>query len=105
MELSPITIGMLVVAALLVMLRVGMSTKGAKKVRRRTPGPAAAGAFYEMLNEDKRKAVEIVVQQKAAARDQETADDIVDPEVTPASARAEARSPASRRTPSPDPPA
>ena len=35
MELSPITIGMLVVAALLVMLRVSMSTKGAKKVRRR----------------------------------------------------------------------
>ena len=80
MELSPITIGMLVVAALLVMLRVSMSTKGAKNVRRRrTPGPAAAGAFYEMLNEDKRNAIEIVVEQKAAARDEETADDIVDP--------------------------
>lgn len=37
MDFSPITIGMLVVAILLVMLRVGMSTPGAKKVRRRRP--------------------------------------------------------------------
>ena len=80
MELSPITIGMLVVAALLVMLRVSMSTKGAKKVRRRGTGAGAAGAFYELLSVDKRKAVEIIVEQKAAARDEETADDIVDPE-------------------------
>lgn len=80
MELSPVTIGMLGVAVLLILLRVSMSTAGAKKVRRRrTPGPAAAGAFYEMLNEDKRKAVEIVVEQKAGARDEETADDIVEP--------------------------
>ena len=35
MEFSPITIGMLVVAALLVLLRVSMSTESAKKVRRR----------------------------------------------------------------------
>ena len=79
MELSPITIGMLVVAALLVMLRVSMSTKGANKVRRRGTGAGASGAFYELLSEDKRKAVEIIVEQKAAARDEETADDIVDP--------------------------
>lgn len=83
MELSPITIGMLVVAVLLVMLRVSMSTKGAKKVRRRShrgTGAGASGAFYELLSEDKRKAIEIIVEQKAAARDEETADDIVDPE-------------------------
>lgn len=79
MELSPITIGMLVVALLLVVLRVSMSTKGAKKVRRRGPGAGASGAFYEMLNEDKRNAIEIIVENKAAARDEETADDIVDP--------------------------
>lgn len=35
MDLSPITIGMFVVAALLVLLRVSMSTEAAKKVRRR----------------------------------------------------------------------
>ena len=85
MEFSPITIGMLVVALLLVMLRlrVSMSTRGAKKVRRRShrgAGAGASGAFYELLSEDKRKAVEILVEQKAGARDEETADDIVDPD-------------------------
>lgn len=83
MEFSPITIGMLVVAALLIMLRVSMSTKGAKKVRRRGffhggPGAGASGAFHEMLNEDRRKAIEIVLEEKAEARDPETADDVVD---------------------------
>jgi hypothetical protein len=81
MELSPLTLAILVVAALLVVLRLSLSTKGAKKVRRRGmfhggPGPGASGAFYEMLNEDKRKAIEIIVEEKAAARDEETADDI-----------------------------
>ena len=38
MELSPITIGMLGVAVLLVLFRVSLSTKGAKKVRRRGIG-------------------------------------------------------------------
>ncbi|MDQ3170760.1 MAG: hypothetical protein M3Q55_11535 [Acidobacteriota bacterium] len=79
MELSPITIGMMAVAVLLIILRFSMGTAGAKKVRRRTPGPAAAGMFYEMLNEDKRKAIEIVLSEKAGARDEETADDIVEP--------------------------
>lgn len=37
-------------------------------------GPAAAGAIYDLLNEDKRKAVEIVVEQRAEARDPETRD-------------------------------
>ena len=80
MELSPITVGMVAVAVLLIVLRVSMNTMGAKKVRRRGPGAGGAGAFYEMLNEDKRKAIEIIVEQKAAARDEETADDIVDPD-------------------------
>jgi hypothetical protein len=79
MEVSPLTVGMIVVVGLLVIFRLSLSTKGAKKARRRGPGAGAAGAFYEMLNEDKRKAIEIVVEQKAAARDEETADDTVDP--------------------------
>jgi hypothetical protein len=83
MELSPIAVGMVFVALLLVVLRVSMSTKGAKKVRRRShrgTGAGASGAFYELLSEDKRKAIEIIVEQKAGARDEETADDIVDPD-------------------------
>ena len=38
------------------------------------PGPGAAGAVYEMLSEDKRRAIEIIVEEKAEARDPETAD-------------------------------
>ena len=45
------------------------------KTRRRHIGAGAAGAVYGMMNEDKRKAVEIVVSDKAAAHDFEHADD------------------------------
>jgi hypothetical protein len=49
------------------------------KTRRRHIGAGAAGAVYGMMNEDKRKAVEIVVADKAAAHDFEHADDDDDP--------------------------
>lgn len=39
-------------------------------------GAAAAGSVYEMLNEEKRNAVEIVIAEKAGERDPEHADDI-----------------------------
>jgi hypothetical protein len=42
--------------------------------RTRGPGSAAAGTIYDMLNEDKRKALEIIVEQRAEARDPEDAD-------------------------------
>ena len=45
------------------------------KTRRRYIGSGAAGTIYDMLNEEKRNAVEIVVEDKAAARDFEHADD------------------------------
>jgi len=38
------------------------------------PGPGAIGAVYDMLNEDKRRAIEIIVEKKAEERDAETAD-------------------------------
>ena len=37
-------------------------------------GSAAAGAVYELLHEDKRKALEIIVEERAGARDPERAD-------------------------------
>jgi hypothetical protein len=40
-------------------------------------GAAAVGSVYEMLNEEKRNAIEIIVEEKAAARDPEHADDSV----------------------------
>jgi hypothetical protein len=42
--------------------------------RTRGPGSAAAGTVYDMLNEDKRNALEIIVKERAAARDPEDAD-------------------------------
>jgi hypothetical protein len=37
-------------------------------------GSAGAGAIYDMLNEDKRRAIEIIVEEKAEARDPEDKD-------------------------------
>jgi hypothetical protein len=42
--------------------------------RRRHVGPAASGTVYDMLNEDKRNAVEIIVEERAGARDPEDRD-------------------------------
>jgi hypothetical protein len=46
--------------------------KGARV--RRGPGPGAAGAVYDMLNEDKRRAIEIIVEGRAELTDPERAD-------------------------------
>ena len=45
------------------------------KTRRRHIGSGAAGAVYGMMNDDHRKAIEIVNEDKAAAREFEHADD------------------------------
>jgi hypothetical protein len=37
-------------------------------------GPGATGAVYDMLNEDKRKAIEIILEERAEARDPEHKD-------------------------------
>ena len=42
--------------------------------RGRGPGSGATGAVYDMLNEDKRRAIEIIVENKAEATDPEHAD-------------------------------
>ena len=42
--------------------------------RRGRVGAGAAGVVYDMLNEDKRNAVEIVVEERAGARDPENRD-------------------------------
>ena len=48
--------------------------KGGRPGRRSGIGTAAVGSVYDMLNEDKRKAVEIIVEQRAEARDPEHKD-------------------------------
>jgi hypothetical protein len=42
--------------------------------RMRTPGPGAMGSVYDLLNQDKRNAIELIVEEKAEARDPEDAD-------------------------------
>ena len=60
-----VVIGM--VLALAVLTRLGGKGTG-------RPGPGAAGTIYDMLNEDRRKAIEIIVEERAAERDPEDKD-------------------------------
>jgi hypothetical protein len=41
---------------------------------RRSIGAGAAGTIYDMLNEDKRRAIDIIVEERAGARDPEDRD-------------------------------
>jgi hypothetical protein len=45
-----------------------------RRVRTRAVGPGAMGAVYDLLNQDRRKAVEIIVEDRAEERDSEHAD-------------------------------
>ena len=40
------------------------------------PGAGAYGSIYDLLNQDKRNAIELIVEDRAAERDEEHADDI-----------------------------
>lgn len=59
----------------LVMIAFAAITLYRLKTRRGHIGSAAAGTVYDIINEDKRKAIEVVVADKAAAHDFEHADD------------------------------
>ena len=63
---SVLAVALVIVGALIYVYR---------RVRRRRIGPAAVGLFYEMLSEDKRNAVELIVEDKAEERDPERATD------------------------------
>lgn len=69
-------------ALLIFVIVVFVSARQKRRGRRRTVsvGPAASGAIYDLLNSDKRNAVEVIVEEKAAARDPESADGMVDPD-------------------------
>lgn len=59
---------------LAVIMAVMVVWRAARRGRRRRVGAGAYGAVYDLLNEDKRKAVEIIVEERAEARDPEHAD-------------------------------
>lgn len=58
---------------LAVVAGIAVVWRGARRARRRV-GSAASGAVYDLLNEDRRKAIEIIVEQRAEVRDPEYAD-------------------------------
>src|SRR4026209_600727 len=68
--------------ATIILLILAYRRTGSQR-RRGGGGPAAAGAVYDWLNEDKRNAVQIIVEGRAEARDPEDADgnlpDLEDP--------------------------
>ena len=61
-----------VVAIVLLILAIRRKRRGGR--RPGGVGPAAVGSVYGFLNEDKRHAVEIIVEERAAARDPEDKD-------------------------------
>ena len=65
------------VIGVVVLVIKGLSRPEGRRVSR-GPGAGAAGTVYDMLNEDKRRAIEIIVEGRAEATDPETADDIPD---------------------------
>ena len=67
-------VGGLILLLIVLMVRA-LTRPGARRVSR-GPGPGASGAVYDLLNEDKRKAIEIIVEGRAEYRDPETADDL-----------------------------
>ena len=69
MAASTITAIVWLVAVILVILAFTKQRKGRRQV-----GAGASGAVYDMLNEDKRNAVEIIVEERAGARDPEDRD-------------------------------
>ena len=62
-----------ILAAVVLGLRGLMSPGGRRNTR--GPGAGASGAVYDMLNEDKRKAIEIILEERTGYKDPEHADD------------------------------
>ena len=71
-EYAPRLVWGVVLLVFFVVLIVSVSQK--RRGGRGGPGPGAMGAVYGLLNEDKRNAIEIIVEEKAEARDPEDAD-------------------------------
>ena len=62
--------GVLVLALIVgIVLRRVVTRRGRSRL-----GPAAVGSVYDMLNKDKREAVQIVIEERAEARDPEDAE-------------------------------
>ena len=72
--MNAIAISWLLVLALGALLFWRLSSPPSGKGTRKRVGAAGAGAIYDLLNKDKRNALEIVVEDRAAAHDPEDRD-------------------------------
>ena len=68
----PLTVVVWVVVMILFVLAYAKARRRGRSLG--SPGPGAAGAIYDLLNQDKRNAIEIIVEEKAEERDPESAD-------------------------------
>jgi len=68
------TSGLIVGVVWLVLMAVCVILIWRQRRRRGRVGAGASGAVYDLLNEDKRKAVAIIVERRAEARDAEDRD-------------------------------
>jgi hypothetical protein len=61
---------------ILLILAAVIASVSSKDRGRHSPGvgPGVSGAVYDLLNQDKRNAIELIVEDKAGARDPEDAD-------------------------------
>ena len=76
--LSANIVGLLVFGVFVVVVTIVLFRRRRGHGSRMSVGPAAVGAFYDMLDADKRRAIEVVVEERAAERDPERATDRVD---------------------------
>jgi hypothetical protein len=73
MLIGPAAAGLIFALLVAAWIRRRSRGPGGRRVRRR-PGAGAAGAVYELLNEDRRRALELIVEERAEATDPESAD-------------------------------
>ena len=66
------------VVLLLVIALMGQARRKRRGVRTFSVGAGAMGSVYDLLNQDKRNAIELIVEDKAAERDEEHVDDTVE---------------------------
>ena len=69
----------LALAVIALVLAISMKTRRRNRGIGRL-GPGAIGTVYDMLNQDKRNAIELIVEERAEERTLEHEDDIVDDE-------------------------
>jgi hypothetical protein len=75
--LAPYVVWGVVIVVLIVAARSLFGKRGDAEYHGSSlPGAGAYGAVYDLLNQDKRNAIELIVEEKAAERDEEHADDI-----------------------------